>query len=84
MRALVREARRTLGGMASKAEIVVRVYSSRGASKIEYRSKGRYVSFTTAGLTDVLDRQAIQPTSTLAAFWLSVLGLVVADITANA
>lgn len=69
--------------MASKAEIVVRVTSSRGRSTISYTSKGRYVSFTTSGYNRQLLGQPIQPTSSLSAFWLAVLGAVVADITAN-
>lgn len=69
--------------MASKAEIVVRVTSSRGRSTISYTSKGRYVSFTTSGYSRQLLEQPIQPTSSLSAFWLAVLGAVVADITAN-
>lgn len=69
--------------MASKAEIVVRVTSSRGRSTISYTSKGRYVSFTTSGYNRQLLGQPIQPTSSLSAFWLAVLSAVVADITAN-
>lgn len=68
--------------MASKAEIVIRVTSSRGASTVSYTTKGRYVSFTAAGLTDQLQKQPIQPTSSLSAFWLSVLAIVQADIAA--
>jgi hypothetical protein len=67
--------------MASKAELVVRVTSARGSSKITYSTKGRYVSFTTAGLSEQLLGQPIQPTSSLEAFWLSVLALVQANIT---
>jgi hypothetical protein len=69
--------------MATKAEISIRVTSSRGKSTISYTSKGRYVSFTTAGYQRQLLEQSIQPTSSLSVFWLSVLALVVADITAN-
>lgn len=68
--------------MASRAEIVIRVTSSRGASTVSYTTKGRYVSFTTSGLTDQLQKQPIQPTSSLSAFWLSVLAIVQADIAA--
>lgn len=68
--------------MATKAEIVIRVTSARGSSTISYTTKGRYVSFTTSGLTDQLLKQPIQPTTSLAAFWLSVLAIVQADITA--
>jgi len=79
--ALLRSAYR--GGMATKAEIVIRVTSSRGGSKISYTSKGRYVSFPTTGYQRELLSQPIQPTSTLSAFWLSVIGAVLADITAH-
>lgn len=67
--------------MATKAEIVIRVTSARGSSTISYTTKGRYVSFTTSGLTDQLLKQPIQPTTSLPVFWLSVLALVQADIT---
>lgn len=67
--------------MASKAELVVRVTSARGSSKITYITKGRYVSFTTAGLSEQLLGQPIQPTSSLEVFWLSVLAAVQASIT---
>ena len=69
--------------MATKAEIAIRVTSSRGRSTISYTSKGRYVSFTTSGYQRQILEQAIQPTSSLSVFWLSVLALVQADITAN-
>ena len=69
--------------MASKAELVIRVYSARGSSKISYTTKGRYVSLTTSGLADDLLQQPIQPTSSVMAFWLSVLALVTADVTAG-
>jgi hypothetical protein len=69
--------------MANQAKIVITVDSARGSSKVRYSSKGRYVSFTTAGYDRDLLQQPIQPTASLAAFWLSVLALVQADITAN-
>lgn len=69
--------------MASKSEITIRVYSSRGASKVQYTSKGRYISFQTAGYNSTLNQQPIQTTSSLKAFWLGVLAQVQADITAN-
>jgi hypothetical protein len=69
--------------MASRARLIIDVTSSRGASTVSYTTKGRYVSFTTAGLTDVLMKQPILPTSTLPAFWLAVLAIVQADITAG-
>jgi hypothetical protein len=70
------------GRMATKAEIVIRVRSARGSSTVSYTTKGRYVSFTTSGLTDELLKQPIQPTTSLSAFWLSVLAIVQADINA--
>ncbi len=69
--------------MATKAEIVIRVTSSRGASTVSYTSKGRYVSFTTAGYQRQLLGQPIQSTASLSAFWLGILAIVQADITAN-
>jgi len=68
--------------MASTAKLEIRVTASRGASTISYVTKGRYVSFTTSGLTDTLTGQPIQPTTSLSAFWLSVLAIVQAEITA--
>lgn len=69
--------------MATKAEITIRVTSSRGKSTVSYTSKGRYVSFVTSGYQRELLGQPIQPTSGLSVFWLSVLNIVLADITAN-
>lgn len=69
--------------MATKAEISIRVTSSRGKSTIAYTSKGRYVSFTTSGYQRELLGQPIQSTASLSAFWLGVLAAVQADITAN-
>lgn len=69
--------------MATKAEIVIRVYSSRGQSRVQYTSKGRYVSFPTSGYLRQLIGRPIQPTTSLSAFWESVLGEVLADIEAN-
>ena len=69
--------------MANKAEITIRVYSSRGKSRIQYTSKGRYVSFTTSGYQRELTGLPILPTSALSAFWLAVLADVQSDITAN-
>jgi hypothetical protein len=68
---------------SSKAEIVIRVYPSRGGCTVQYSSKGRYISFQTAGYQKQLQGQPIQPTSSMKAFWSSVLGIVQADITAT-
>jgi hypothetical protein len=69
--------------VASKSEIVIRAYAHRGSTHIQYTTKGKYVSFQTAGLSNDLQRQALQPTSSLQAFWESVLALVNADIVAG-
>lgn len=69
--------------MASKAEIKIRVSSSRGKSTVSYTSNGRYVSFTTSGYQRELLEQQIFTTSSLSDFWLAVLAVVQADITAN-
>jgi hypothetical protein len=69
--------------MASQAKITIRVTSSRGASTVSFSSNGRYVSFNTAGYQRQLLGQPIQPTTSLEAFWASVLGIVQADLTAN-
>ena len=69
--------------MAADSKITIRVRSSRGASTVSYSTNGRYVSFTTAGYNRHLAGQPIQPTSSLKAFWTSVLAIVQADVTAN-
>jgi hypothetical protein len=65
------------------SSIVIRVDSTRGGSTVSYTSKGRYVSFQTAGYQAHLPKQAIQPTTSLKAYWTSVLDIVLADIAAN-
>lgn len=67
--------------MAGKAQLTIRVYSSRGASRIQFTSSGKYVSFTTAGLSGELPGQPVLTTSSLDAFWLQVLALVTGAIT---
>lgn len=69
--------------MASKAEITIRVTSTRGATNVAYTTKGKYVSFQTAGLSNDLKRLPIQPTASLMAFWTSILTAVQADIAAG-
>lgn len=69
--------------MAAESKITIRVRSSRGASTVSYTTNGRYVSFSTAGYQRQLPGEPIQPTSSLEAYWASVLGIVQADIAAN-
>lgn len=67
--------------MATSAALRIRVTSSRGASRIDYSTKGRYVSLPVNGISDVLARQPILPTASAEAFWAAVLSLVSADVT---
>jgi len=69
--------------MANRAAITIRVYASRGGSKVQYTTSGRYISFQTAGYQRTLQAQPIQPTASLSVFWLAILNTIVADITAN-
>ena len=69
--------------MASNPKLTIRVVSARGSTKISYNTNGRYVSFTTAGLSNVLEKQQLLSTASLEAFWTAVVGLVAADIAAG-
>lgn len=69
--------------MASQSKITIRVGSSRGASTVSYTTTGQYVSFPTSGYQVSLTGQPIQPTSSLKAFWTSVLAIVQAQIEAS-
>lgn len=69
--------------MAAESKITIRVTSSRGASTVRYSTTGRYVSFDTSGYQVSLPGQPIQPTSSLKAFWTSVLAIVQAEIAAS-
>jgi len=62
--------------------MMIRVGSSRGASSIDFSTKGKYISLPTNGISEDLPRQPIQPTSSAKAFWLSVLGVVTAQVNA--
>lgn len=67
--------------MASMAKMTIRVTSSRGASTVRISSNGRYVSFNTSGYQRTLTGQPVQPTTSLAAFWTSILAIVQESIT---
>lgn len=69
--------------MANQAKLTIRVSATRGATTIDFSTTGRYVSFTTGGLGDTLTKQPIMTTASQQAFWLQVLGLVQAEITAS-
>ena len=69
--------------MANTARLIVTVRSARGSSTISYSTKGRYVSLIVNTLQNILNGQAIQPTSTVNNFWGSVLDVVEQDITGH-
>lgn len=66
--------------MAGKAQMTIRVYSSRSATRVQFSTSGKYVSFTTAGLTGDLTQQPLLTTASLVAFWLQVLAIVQGEI----
>lgn len=66
--------------MATLAKLTVRVTSTRGASQVRYSTSGKYVSLDVNTLSAYLSGQPIQPTSSVAAFWTSVLAIVAAKI----
>jgi hypothetical protein len=68
--------------MATRASFNITVTSSRGASHTKATSKGRYVSFTTAGITLDMPQQPIIGTPSLKQFWLDVLNPIVAELEA--
>lgn len=72
------------GRMANQAKIVVTVTAQRGASTINFSTKGRYISLPTNGITANLPRQPIQSTASALAFWQSVLTIVQAELPAAA
>jgi hypothetical protein len=69
--------------MASNPKLTIRVQAARGSTRISYNTNGRYVSFTTAGLSNELAKQELLSTASLQAFWSAVIGLVSADIAAG-
>ena len=62
----------------------ITVTSSRGASRINFSTQGRYISLPVNGISANMARQPIQPTSSALAFWQSVLAAVVAELPAAA
>ena len=68
--------------MANQSKLTIRVASQRGASSISYSTGGRYINLATNTVHDDLSRLPVQPTASEKAFWLSVLALVTADVTA--
>lgn len=68
--------------MANQAKLTVRVTSQRGSSGVSFSTSGRYINLPTNGIAADLVQQPIQPTASAKAFWLSVLAIVNAQITA--
>jgi hypothetical protein len=66
--------------VASQAKLVVTVTATRGASKVTFSSKGKYISLITAGISGDLTKQPIFSTTSAEAFWVQVLPLVQAAI----
>lgn len=69
--------------MSSIAKIDVRVRATRGHTTVTISSHGRTASFITAGYQRSLANQPQFSTASLNAYWLAVLNLVVANLTAN-
>ena len=68
--------------MANQAKLTIRVTAARGSSTVQFSTTGRYVSLTTGGISETLRQAPVQPTSSPEAFWLSILALVQAELTA--
>lgn len=66
--------------MAKGAHAHIRVYSSRGASKIQYSTGGSYVSLKTNQISSILQGQPILTTASQHSFWGAVLAIVAADM----
>jgi hypothetical protein len=69
--------------VASRATLSIRVTSTRGASTVQYSTKGKYVSLITAGYNRLLRKQPLFTSTNANDFWLAVLGVVTADQTDN-
>lgn len=66
--------------MANQAKMTITVTAQRGASTINFSTKGRYISLPVNGISASLLRQPIQPTASSLAFWQSVLAVVSAEL----
>lgn len=73
----------TVVSMSAQAKITVRVTSTRGGCNVQFTSAGAYVSTPVNGYNVFLPGEPIQPTADDKTFWLSVLAIVQANITAN-
>lgn len=69
--------------MATRARMTLTVTSTRGATQLTITSIGRYVSTDMNKYSIYLPSEPIQPTSSQAAFWLSILAIAQSYITDN-
>lgn len=72
------------GRMANQAKMTITVTAQRGASRINFSTKGRYISLPVNGISADLARQPVQPTANALAFWQSVIAIVTAELPAAA
>jgi hypothetical protein len=70
--------------MANQAKMTITVTSQRGASTINFSTKGRYISLPVNGISANLPRQPVQPTANSLVFWQSVIAIVTAELPAAA
>jgi hypothetical protein len=68
--------------VAQQAKITIRVTAARTTSTVAISTTGRYARLTTGGISITAPGQAMQPTADAKTFWLSVLDLVEAQLTA--
>lgn len=66
--------------MANQAKMTITVTSQRGASSINFSTKGSYISLPVNGITASLPRQPVLPTANALAFWQAVMAIVTAEL----
>ncbi len=69
--------------MATRAKLAITVTSSRSASVVTISTNGKYISLPVNSINQRLTNQPVQPTASVEVFWLSVLAIVQAAITAD-
>lgn len=69
--------------MATRSKFVITVTKSANSSTVTYSTKGRYGAINTNTLTQLLRSQPLFTTSTPQAYWLAVLAVVQAAVTAG-
>lgn len=62
--------------MATPAKMTIRVTSARGSSGVSIRTAGQYLRLPANTISTDLLGQAVQPTASAKAFWLSVVAEV--------